>query len=74
MSISHVISDPVTISVRLLLTANRLWLISAPSIRLCLSGSLVSDALSLPAKSTNHILQAKHARTQAQTHMHTHTN
>lgn len=41
------------------LTAKRLWLISALSIRLCLSGSLVSDALSLPAKSTNHILHTQ---------------
>lgn len=44
------------ISLCLHLTARRLWLISAASMRLCLSGSLVSDALSLPARSTNHIL------------------
>lgn len=49
----------VCVCVCVCLTASRLWLISAPSIRLCLSSSLVSDARSLPARSTNHILQAQ---------------
>lgn len=51
------------------LTANRLWLISAASMRLCLPGSLVSDARSLPARSTNHILQA-HTQTRTHTLLH----
>lgn len=46
------------------LTDRRLWFISAPSIRLRLSVSFVSEARSLPAKSTNHILQA-HTKTHA---------
>lgn len=39
------------------LTARRLWLISAPSIFVCLSESLASAALSLPAKSMKEILK-----------------
>lgn len=34
-------------------TANRLWLISAPSTRVCLSVSVTSAARSHPAKSMN---------------------
>jgi hypothetical protein len=44
------------------LTARRLWLISAPSIFVCLSESLASAALSLPAKSMKEILKKKHSR------------
>lgn len=44
------------------LTARRLWLISAPSIFVCLSESLASAALSLPAKSMKEILEKRHSR------------
>lgn len=44
------------------LTARRLWFISAPSIFVCLSESLASAALSLPAKSMKEILQNRHSR------------
>lgn len=44
------------------LTARRLWFISAPSIFVCLSESLASAALSLPAKSMKEILENRHSR------------
>lgn len=44
------------------LTARRLWFISAPSIFVCLSESLASAALSLPAKSMKEILEKRHSR------------
>jgi hypothetical protein len=44
------------------LTARRLWFISAPSIFVCLSESLASAALSLPAKSIKEILEKRHHR------------
>lgn len=43
------------------LTARRLWFISAPSIFVCLSESLASAALSLPAKSIKEILEKRHS-------------
>ena len=41
----------------MLLTANKLWLISAPSSLVCLSNSVTSAARSLPAKSIKDILK-----------------
>ena len=40
-------------------TASRLWLISAPSMRVCLSVSVTSEARSLPARSMKDILRNK---------------
>ena len=47
-------------------TASRLWLISAPSILLCLSALTASEARSLPARSINVNLHRPHTHTVTQ--------
>lgn len=44
-------------------TARRLWLISAPSMRVCLSVSVTSEARSLPARSMKDILSKQNTGT-----------